>query len=250
MNKLKKISVRNVSKRFDINNSDQGVVLQNVVFEVATNEFLGIVGRSGCGKSTMLNIIAGLLFPSEGEVSVNEHIVDKPGFECGMVFQYPFLFPWLTAIQNVQFGPRNVGMGKEKRTVLAQELINLVGLTGSERKYPRELSGGMQQRVAIARALALNPDILLMDEPFGALDQLTREDMQHELLRIWESRRKTVVFVTHSITEAIYLCDRILVFNQKPGFVKKEFTIEIPRPRQKSAAEFMKYYEEIYEAIG
>lgn len=244
-----KIVVKHITKQFPGENPERGLALYDVNFTVQTNEFVTIVGRSGCGKSTMLNIAAGLLSPTKGEVLINGRAVNGPGPDRGMVFQYSGLFPWLTAIENIEFGPRNVGMPKAERRTLAQELIELVRLKGFENKYPRELSGGMQQRVAIARAMALDPEILLMDEPFGSLDQLTREDMQRELLRIWETHKKTVLFVTHSIIEAIYLSDRILVFNPDPGFVKKVFVIELPRPRQKSSPDFMRYYEEIYEAI-
>jgi ABC-type nitrate/sulfonate/bicarbonate transport system ATPase subunit len=246
-NKL--VVVRNVTKRFS-QESSSGNALQDVSFHVSTNEFVTILGRSGCGKSTMLNIIAGLLTPTQGEVLVNNRPVLGPGIDRGMVFQHSGLFPWLTAIENIEFGPHNLGVPKHERHAQAQELIELVRLKGCETKYPRELSGGMQQRVAIARAMAMDPEILLMDEPFGALDQLTREDMQRELLRIWESRKKTVLFVTHAILEAVYLSDRVLVFNPKPGFVRRQFRIDIPRPRQKASPEFMRYYEEIYEAIG
>ena len=245
-----KVDVAHVTKQFDAENPEQGLALADVSFGVRTNEFVAIVGRSGCGKSTMLNIIAGLLDPTEGEVLINGKPVKGPGLDRGMVFQHASLFPWLTAIENIEFGPRNLGVPKEKRRELAQGLIELVRLKGFEDKYPRELSGGMQQRVAIARAMAMDPEILLMDEPFGALDQLTREDMQHELLRIWESHKKTVLFVTHSIIESVYLSDRVLVFAPHPGSVRKEFSITLPRPRQKSSTEFMRYYEEIYEAIG
>ena len=245
-----KVVVRHVTKQFDSENLDQGLAIKDVNFSVQQNEFLTIVGRSGCGKSTMLNIIAGLLRPSEGEVLIHGKRVTEPGLDRGMVFQSASLFPWLRAIENIEFGPRNIGMPKEKRHTLAQDLIKLVGLEGFESKYPRELSGGMQQRVAIARAMAMDPEILLMDEPFGSLDQLTREDMQRELLRIWETRKKTVIFVTHSILEAIYLSDRILVFCPHPGNVRKEFQIDLPRPRQKSSTEYMAYYEEIYANIS
>jgi len=244
-----KIVVKHITKQFPGENPERGLALYDVNFTVQTNEFVTIVGRSGCGKSTMLNIAAGLLSPTKGEVLINGRAVNGPGPDRGMVFQYSGLFPWLTAIENIEFGPRNVGMPKAERRASAQELIELVRLKGFENKYPRELSGGMQQRVAIARAMAMDPEILLMDEPFGSLDQLTREDMQRELLRIWETHKKTVLFVTHSIIEAIYLSDRILVFNPDPGFVKKVFVIELPRPRQKSSPDFMRYYEEIYEAI-
>jgi ABC-type nitrate/sulfonate/bicarbonate transport system ATPase subunit len=166
-----------------------------------------------------------------------------------MVFQHAALFPWLTAIENVEFGPRNMGVPRDRRRALALELIELVRLRGFERKYPRELSGGMKQRVAIARALATDPDILLMDEPFGALDELTRAEMQEELLRIWEARRKTVVFVTHSIMEAIYLSDRVVVLSPHPGEVRRDVPILLPRPRQRASTEFMACYEDIHRAI-
>jgi ABC-type nitrate/sulfonate/bicarbonate transport system ATPase subunit len=245
-----KVIVRRVSKQFDSENPEQGLAIKDVNFSVQQNEFLTIVGRSGCGKSTMLNIIAGLLSPTDGEVLINGKRVTKPGLDRGMVFQSASLFPWLRAIENIEFGPRNIGVPKEERRSLARDLIKLVGLEGFENKYPRELSGGMQQRVAIARAMAMDPEILLMDEPFGSLDQLTREDMQRELLRIWETRKKTVIFVTHSILEAIYLSDRVLVFCPHPGNVRREFRIDLPRPRQKSSTEYMAYYEEIYANIS
>ncbi|NIO04105.1 MAG: ATP-binding cassette domain-containing protein [Proteobacteria bacterium] len=244
-----KVVVKKVTKQFASEDPDVGLALEDVNFSVHTNEFVTIVGRSGCGKSTMLNIVAGLLTPTEGEVLINGRPIDGPGLDRGMVFQHSGLFPWLTAIENIEFGPRNIGTSKAERHALGQGLIELVRLKGFENKYPRELSGGMQQRVAIARAMAMDPEILLMDEPFGALDQLTREDMQRELLRIWETRKKTVLFVTHGIIEAIYLSDRILVFNPKPGFVRKEFVVDLLRPRQKSSPDFMQYYEEIYDAI-
>ncbi len=245
-----KVDVRKISKQFDTSKEEHSLALSEVNFQVKTNEFVTIVGRSGCGKSTMLNIVAGLLSPSSGSVLISDKPVDGPGLDRGMVFQQSSLFPWLTALQNIEFGPKNTGVAKDIRRAQARELIELVRLKGFEHKYPRELSGGMQQRVAIARAMAVDPDILLMDEPFGSLDQLTREDMQRELLRIWETRKKTVLFVTHSISEAVYLSDRVLVFAPHPGFVKEEFIIDIPRPRQKSSTEFMTYYEDIYETIG
>lgn len=245
-----KVDVQNISKQFDTAKTEHSLALSEVAFQIKTNEFVTIVGRSGCGKSTMLNIVAGLLTPSSGTVLINGKPVISPGLDRGMVFQQSSLFPWLSALENIEFGPKNSGVDKETRRAQAQELIELVGLKGFECKYPRELSGGMQQRVAIARAMAIDPDILLMDEPFGSLDQLTREDMQRELLRIWETRKKTVLFVTHSISEAIYLSDRVLVFAPHPGFVIKEFRIEIPRPRHKSSTEFMTYYEDIYASIG
>ncbi len=244
-----KIVVNHISKQFAAEVEERGLALCDVSLHIQPNEFVAIVGRSGCGKTTLLNLIAGLLRPTEGEVLINGRPVDGPGPDRGMVFQHSALFPWLTAIENIEFGPRNRGISRAERRTLAHELIDLVRLTGFENKYARELSGGMQQRVAIARALALDPEILLMDEPFGALDELTRAEMQSELLRIWEARKKTVVFVTHSIMEAIYLSDRVVVLSPHPGRVRKDTYIDLPRPRQRSSMEFMKYYEDIHDAI-
>lgn len=244
-----KVAVREVTKRYGQGDSSDAVALVDVSFDVAGNEFVSMVGKSGCGKSTMLGIIAGLLSPTKGEVAIDGRPITGPGLDRGMVFQQASLFPWLTAIQNIEFGLRNNGVPKRRCRELAKELIVLVKLEGFENKYPRQLSGGMQQRVAIARALAIDPEILLMDEPFGALDQLTREDMQRELLRIWEQRKKTVIFVTHSITEAIYLSDRVLVLSRHPGRLKREYKVAAPRPRQKSSKEFLELYEAIYNEI-
>ena len=244
-----KVAVVEVTKRYGQENTSDTVALVDVSFEVARNEFVSIVGKSGCGKSTMLGIIAGLLSSTKGNVQIDGKVVTGPGLDRGMVFQQASLFPWLTAIQNIEFGPRSNGLPKDKCRILAEELIELVKLEGFEHKYPRQLSGGMQQRVAIARALAIDPEILLMDEPFGALDQLTREDMQRELLRIWQQRKKTVIFVTHSITEAIFLSDRVLVLSRHPGRLIAEFNVVADRPRQKSSRDFLKLYEAIYGTI-
>src|SRR4051812_36786148 len=195
------IEVRGVGKRFAADPPGMPPVLARLDLSIAPNEFVALVGRSGCGKTTLLNVIAGLDAASEGEVRVGGVPVTGPGQGKGMVFQQNALFPWLTALGNVVFAARNRGLARAEAEALAQDLLRLVGLEGAARKYPVELSGGMQQRVAIARALALDPAILLMDEPFGALDEITRTEMQDELLRVWEARRKTVVFVTHSITE-------------------------------------------------
>lgn len=244
-----KIALDNVTKRFPSGEGEEIVAVSEVSFSVSHNEFVSTVGRSGCGKTTILNMVAGLLRPTEGQILIDQRPINGPGPDRGMVFQQSALFPWLTAIGNIEFGPQNQGMPKGQRRQLAQELIELVRLQGFEDKYPRELSGGMQQRVAIARALASDPEILLMDEPFGALDELTRSEMQAELLRIWEARRKTVIFVTHSISEALYLSDRVLVFSPHPGRLRKEVAVEIPRPRQRTSPEFMALYEEIQSAI-
>ncbi len=244
----KAIAIEHVTKRFN-DEDERALALEDVSLHIEANEFVSIVGRSGCGKTTLLNLIAGFLQPSSGQVLIGGEPVGSPGPDRGMVFQQGALFPWLTAIQNIEFGPRNRGVPRRQRRAQAQELIELVRLDGFERKYPRELSGGMQQRVAIARALANDPDILLMDEPFGALDELTRSEMQLELLRIWEARKKTVVFVTHSIMEALYLSDRVVVLSPHPGRLRAEVAVTLPRPRQRSSQEFMAMYEEIHRAI-
>ena len=246
---LRKIDVVDVAKRFDGEPPNAPPVLGDLSLQVAENEFVVLLGRSGCGKTTLLNIIAGLERASSGSVRVDDALVERPGAGKGMVFQQGALFPWLTAQQNVEFAARNRGVGAAQRRAQARELLALVGLAGSEHKYPFELSGGMQQRVAIARALALDPEILLMDEPFGALDELTRIEMQNELLRVWSARRKTVVFVTHSIWEGLILADRILVLAPRPGRIVLEQRIELTRPRRRTDPTLLALYEKIWSAL-
>lgn len=244
------IEVRGLEKRFATDGADSIPVLGAVDLLVAENEFVVLLGRSGCGKTTLLNIVAGLEPPSAGLVLVDGEPVRGPGRGKGMVFQQGALFPWLTAERNVAFAARNRGLAARDALGLARELLTLVGLAGAETKYPFELSGGMQQRVAIARALALDPKILLMDEPFGALDELTRNEMQDELLRVWQARRKTVVFVTHSIFEGLILADRVLVMAPRPGRFVLERRIELPRPRRRSDPALLALYEEIWQSLG
>jgi ABC-type nitrate/sulfonate/bicarbonate transport system ATPase subunit len=224
-------------------------VLERIDLSVAENEFVVLLGLSGCGKTTLLNIIAGLVKASCGEVRVHGAPVAGPGGGKGMVFQQNALFPWLTALRNVAFAAVNRGQPRGQAEALARELLALVGLAGSEDKYPFELSGGMQQRVAIARALALDPEILLMDEPFGALDELTRNEMQEELLRVWSARRKTVVFVTHSIWEGLMLADRVVVLAPRPGRVVLERRIGPARPRARTDPSLIALYEDIWGAL-
>ena len=239
------IEVRSVSKRF----GDAATVLDRIDLSVADNAFVALLGRSGCGKTTLLNIIAGLLPASDGEVRVNGKVVTGPGGGKGMVFQQGALFPWLTAQRNVEFAAVNRGMTRSDAARRAEELLTLVGLGDAGRKYPAELSGGMQQRVAIARALALDPEVLLMDEPFGALDELTRNEMQDELLRVWAARRKTVLFVTHSIWEALFLADRIVVMAPNPGRIVFERRVDKERPRARTDVDLLRLYDEIWGSL-
>ena len=244
-----KIGIDRVVKRFDTDLADAAPVLDGVSLDIRENEFVVLLGRSGCGKTTLLNIIAGLERASGGQVRVDGEPVIRPGAGKGMVFQQGALFPWLTARQNVQFAARKRGLASAQRRQVATELLELVGLAGAADKYPFELSGGMQQRVAIARALALDPQMLLMDEPFGALDELTRIEMQNELLRVWSVRRKTVVFVTHSIWEGLVLADRIIVLAPRPGRIVLERTLAQPRPRRRADPALIALYEDIWQSL-
>ena len=249
MSAAQKIDIAAVGKRFAGDPSTAPPVLGEISLSIAENEFVVLLGRSGCGKTTLLNIMAGLEKASSGIVRIDATPVLRPGGGKGMVFQQGALFPWLTAQQNVEFAARNRGVAAAARSGLARELLALVGLAGAESKYPFELSGGMQQRVAIARALALDPHILLMDEPFGALDELTRIEMQNELLRVWAARRKTVVFVTHSIWEALILADRIVVMAPRPGRIVLDERVTLPRPRSRTDRTLLTLYEGIWEAL-
>ena len=245
-----KIEIVGLAKRYDGSDPGRPDVLGRIDLTVAENEFVSLVGRSGCGKTTLLNIIAGLVAPSAGAVRVSGKPVMKPGDGKGMVFQQHALFPWLTALQNVQFGTRARPLLSQEKKREAEQLLKLVGLSAYANHYPAALSGGMQQRVAIARALALDPQILLMDEPFGALDEITRIDMQHELLRVWSSRRKTIVFVTHSISEALMLSDRVVVMSAHPGAIATELRIALPRPRRPTHAEMVALHDQIWRYLN
>jgi ABC-type nitrate/sulfonate/bicarbonate transport system ATPase subunit len=244
-----KIRVDRLTKRFEADAADAPAVLDSVTIDVGENEFVVLLGRSGCGKTTLLNVIAGLERATSGEVRVDNAVVSRPGGGKGVVFQQGALFPWLTAHDNVAFAAKRRGVPLAERNTLARELLTLVGLAGAEGKYPFELSGGMQQRVAIARALALDPQILLMDEPFGALDELTRIEMQNELLRVWAARRKTVVFVTHSIWEALILADRVVVLAPRPGRIVLERRLDLERPRSRTDPRLLALYEQIWSSL-
>jgi NitT/TauT family transport system ATP-binding protein len=224
------IAVRRLSKRYG-SRADGILALDDIDFSVPDREFLSIVGPSGCGKSTLLKILAGLLHATEGEAWLNDTPIDGPRRDIGVVFQSPVLFPWRSVLGNVLLPADVQRLGRAEMTKRAYDLLKLVGLDGFEHRYPWELSGGMQQRVALVRALIHDPALLLMDEPFGALDAMTREAMNVELQRIWMERRKTVVFITHSTAEAVFLGDRVLVMTARPGKVGDLFPVELPRPR-------------------
>jgi NitT/TauT family transport system ATP-binding protein len=246
------IQARDVSLSFRPRNRDAVTALENFNLEVAKGEFVSIVGPSGCGKSTFLNVLLGLIKPDAGEMQLNGTRITGPSQERAMVFQEFGLLPWRTVTGNVELGLELKGVSANQRSVRAKELIKLVGLIGFENHYPHELSGGMKQRVGLARALATEPDVLLMDEPFAALDAQTRDLMQAELLQIWERTRKTVLFVTHSIEEAAYLSDRVIVMTARPGRTKGVLKIQLPRPRDyemRLTPEFNEIKSRIWEVL-
>lgn len=226
-----RLRVENVSLRYRTPDGGTFSALEKVSFEVPDQQFAVIVGPSGCGKSSLLYLTAGLSEPTEGDIYVGGQLVDGPGADRGMVFQSYTLFPWLTVRQNVEFGLKRRGMPVAERREIVDYYLDEVGLRRFEHNYPKQLSGGMMQRVAIARALANDPQILLMDEPFGALDSQTRMQMQQLLLRVWDHSKKTVVFVTHDIDEAILLGDRVYVMGARPGRIKRILDVPIERPR-------------------
>ncbi len=244
------IEIRNVSVVYDTPAGEiPGVA--GVSFNIEASEFLCIIGPSGCGKSTLLNVIAGFLSPTAGEIRIGGKTVSGHGSDRGVVFQdFAQLFPWRTALGNVSFGLEMKGIGKDERERIALEHLKLVKLEKFVQSYPHHLSGGMQQRVAIARALAYNPSVLLMDEPFAALDALTRDDMQRLLAEVWRETRKTVVYVTHNVAEAVYLADRVVVMTPHPGMVKTELRVRLPRPRDPLSVEFLDYQKSLLRHLG
>lgn len=226
------IDLNAVTQTFVSSDGSPVTALQGVDLHLRRNEFVSLIGPSGCGKSTILRLVSGLLKPSQGEVRIFDHVVTEPRDEIGMVFQKPTLLPWLSVLDNITFPMRHkYGRVDAKDQARAKELLAMIGLKDFGHKRPHELSGGMQQRVSIARSLLHDPEILLMDEPFSALDALTRDEMSFELLRIWNERPKTVVFVTHSIQEALLLSDRIVVMSARPGRVADIINVPLPRPR-------------------
>src|SRR5262245_59920537 len=244
------IEIREVSLIYD---TPGGKVpgVKDVTLNIDASEFVCIVGPSGCGKSTLLNIIAGFLAPAAGEIRIGGKKVDGHGMDRGVVFQdFAQLFPWRTALGNVAFGLEMKGIAKAEREEIARKQLALVKLEKFAQSYPHHLSGGMQQRVAIARALAYNPAVLLMDEPFAALDALTRDAMQQLLAEVWRETRKTVIYVTHNVAEAVYLADRVIVMSPHPGTVKTEVAIPLARPRNPLSVEFLDYQKLLLRHLG
>jgi NitT/TauT family transport system ATP-binding protein len=231
------IQIDHVGKVFTTGGRDV-VALDNISLEIPAGQFTCLLGPSGCGKSTLLNAVAGFAPPTTGSITAEGKPVTGPGPERGMVFQEYALFPWMTVEQNVGFGLEIKGVPRDEIKRRVGELLALLSLADFRQRYPKDLSGGMRQRVAIARVLALDSPIMLMDEPFGALDALTRRNLQDELLRIWAELKKTILFVTHSIEEAIYLADRIVVMTYRPGTVKRDIMVELARPRDPASPEF------------
>ena len=242
-----KVAVRGLSMTFG--GPDKGVhVLRDVDLDIREGEFVCLLGPSGCGKSTLLNIIGGFLEPTAGEVRIDGELVTGPDPRRIFVFQERGVFPWLTVEQNIGFGLFRQS-DAEKRARIAH-YVQLVGLQGFEQSYPRELSGGMKQRLEVARALAVNPDVLYLDEPFGALDSITRLQMRRELLRIWQAEKKTILFVTHDIEESVQLADRVVVLSARPGRVRRVVDIDIPHPRDLSDPRYIALRDEIFGEIG
>ncbi|CAN7368120.1 ABC transporter ATP-binding protein [Paraburkholderia sp. DD10] len=247
------IDVRNVAKSYRVNRGNPFAALDGVSFHVAAGEFVSLVGASGCGKTTLLDLIGGLTLPDAGEILIGGRKIEGPGLDRGIVFQQYALFPWRTALGNVAFGLEAKGVPKAERLARARRILELVGLSEFADRYPHQLSGGMKQRVAIARSLAYEPDVLLMDEPFAALDAQTRETLQHELLRIWKRTGTTVVFITHSIDEAIYLGQRVLVMAASPGRVTHVLPVNVSKNDAgedvRATPEFVRLRHEVWQLI-
>ena len=239
-----KLTLKHISKTF-YDKQGEHPTISDVSFDVYDNEFLVILGPGLCGKTVLLNTVAGLESPTSGQIFLDGREIDGTDPSIGMVFQKKAVLPWKTVMQNVEFGPKMRGVPKAERRKTAQKFINLVGLQNFENSFPHELSGGMKQRVGIARAYANDPEILILDEPFGALDAQTRYSMQNEIIRVWKSEKKTVIFVTNNIEEAIYLGDRIVLLSKQPATVKEIYQIDLPRPRDVLSREFLSLREKI-----
>jgi ABC-type nitrate/sulfonate/bicarbonate transport system ATPase subunit len=239
------IEFRNVSMEYRSTSGEITTVFKSLDLAIRAGEFFCVIGPSGCGKTTLLNMIAGFVACTSGSVLANGHQIVAPGADRGCVFQEYSLFPWLTVEQNIEFGLRSRGVPKDERRDLVDRHLNLIGLNDTRKKYPFELSGGMQQRVGIARALVNSPAILLMDEPFAAIDALTRNTMQRELLGIWQKTRTTVFYITHNIEEAVFLSTRVAVMSSRPGRIARIVEVEIEHPRERTEPHFNSIYREL-----
>jgi NitT/TauT family transport system ATP-binding protein len=242
-----KVRIRGLSKSFHPNGHEVRV-LENIDLDVRDGELVCILGPSGCGKSTLLNLVGGFLRPSSGEISIDGTFVREPDPRRIFVFQERGVFPWLTVEGNIGFGL--AGLSPKEKAARIAHYVRLVGLEGFEKAYPQELSGGMKQRVEVARALAVNPDVLYLDEPFGALDSITRLVMRGELLRIWEAEKKTILFVTHDIDESVQLADRVVVLSARPGSIRRIVEVDLPHPRDLSSPRYLALRDSILEEIG
>lgn len=246
------LEIDDVSKTYNANQPNSVEAIRDISLDIDEGEFISIVGPTGCGKSTLMEIVAGLIEPTSGEIRIGGDLVTGPREDIGVVFQEDSTFPWRTSMENVEFGLEMRGQDKQSRRERCQEIIDLVGLAGFEDAYPNELSGGMRQRVAIGRTLALNPAIMLMDEPFGALDEQTRLILGEELLRICRETNQTTLFITHSLTEAVHLSDRVLVMSARPGVIKDLVDVDIPRPRGADVVttdEFTDITDKLWESL-
>lgn len=244
------LNIKNLSRTFVTEKGEMVEALHNINLSVDDKEFVCILGPSGCGKTTLLRIIAGLDQSSGGTVELDGHVITGPDPRMAMIFQEYSLYPWRNVIDNIAFGLEMKGIKKEERYAVAKRYLELVGLKEFEKSFPYEMSGGMRQRVAVARALAIEPTILLMDEPFGALDAQTRNMLQHELLKIWEKTKKTILFVTHSVDEAVFLADRIVVLTPRPGWICEMIPIDQSHPRNRTSVEFAKVRRHVLDLIN
>ena len=244
------LSIKNLNKTYHTEEGDEVVALSDINLDVADKELVCFIGPSGCGKTTLLRITAGLEKPDSGTLTVNNEPIKGPGPDRGMVFQEYSLFPWRTVLKNITFSLELKKIPKNEREKIARDFLEIVGLSKFADSYPHELSGGMKQRVAIARALVNDPDVLLMDEPFGAVDAQTRNRLQHELLNIWEKKKKTVLFITHSVDEAVFLADKVVVFTARPGRIKEVINIDLPRPRERTSFEANAVREHLLASLG
>jgi NitT/TauT family transport system ATP-binding protein len=242
--------IQNLTRTFPRENGTTLTAIENLSLTVHDKEFVCVLGPSGCGKTTLLRMIAGLDSASSGEILLDGEQISGPNPKVGIVFQEYSLFPWRSVIDNIAFGLEMRGIARTERNRVAEQYLDLVGLTQFRESYPSELSGGMRQRVAVARALALEPVVLLMDEPFGALDAQTRNMLQHELLGIWEKTRKTIIFITHSVDEAVFLADRIVALTPRPGTICEIISIDQERPRDRTSVEFAKVRRYVLDMIN